>query len=180
VGNKVSQEGGYAIEVLGSVGVRIANNALEGNGVALKAVAVETSPTMTVVGNRAAGFTVRGVLLYRADQSTISKNVISQRGGSAVHVMNTRNVTMTGNTIDGLNATLTGLVVDTSSNIVVTKNTFRNFSQRGLLLYAASPMVLDLVTCTGNKFSSTRTMYETELSGGASLGKVVFKSNTAG
>ncbi len=51
-GNTVNQAAGYAIELLGSASVKVTNNVLDGNGSALKALVGESSPNLTVTGNR--------------------------------------------------------------------------------------------------------------------------------
>ena len=177
-GNQISQKAGYAIEILASTGVKVTNNLLDGNGSAPKAIVGESSPDMTVSGNWASRFTLRGVLLYRSDRTTISYNTVSQSSGYAVHLMNTTGITMTGNTLDGGTTALKALAVDTSSNVTVIKNAFSNFAQHGVLLYAASPTVLNFITISGNTFTKTTVAYATQLSGGATLGKVVFSGNT--
>jgi nitrous oxidase accessory protein NosD len=118
------------------------------------------------------------VVLYRSDHASVSGNIIGQSAGYAMHLMSTTGATVTGNTIDGARKALTALALDTSSNVIVTMNTFSNFTQHGVLLYAASPMVVDLITITGNTFSNTTAAYGTQLSGGATLGRVVFSGNT--
>ena len=176
--NQVSQSKGNAIEIRRSTGVTLTNNVVDGTGSALKALVADTSPSMTVTGNRVSGFTVRGVLLYRSDRTTISNNQISQGKGYAVDIMNTTGVTMMNNLVDGARSTLKALVIDTSSNVSATSNGFSNFTQNGVLLYGASPAVLDLITIRRNTFSKTTVPYAAQLSGGATLGRVVFSSNT--
>jgi parallel beta-helix repeat protein len=176
--NKISQKAGYAIEILASTGAKVTNNVLDGTVSASKGLVGESSPDMTVTGNRVSRFTMRGVMLYRSDRAAISKNTISQTGGYAIHLMSTTGVSLAGNTVDGGTTALKGLVIDTSSNVTVAENVFSNFTQHGVLLYCVSPMVLDLITITQNAFYKTAVPYGTQLSGGATLGQVVFSGNT--
>ena len=176
--NHITQSRGYAIEVIRSARVVLESNVLDGTGSALKGVVGETSPSLTITGNRISAFAQRGVLLYRSDQSTIANNTIGQVRSYAIHVMSASGVAVTGNTLDGGRATPEGLVVDTSSSVMVSTNSFSGFTQHGVLLYGASPTVLDMITITRNIFSKTESAYGTQLSAGARLGKVVFSNNT--
>ena len=176
-GNHVGQSGGYAVEVLRSRLVAVADNVLDGGGSALKGVVAEASPGMTATGNRISRFTTRGVLLYRSDQSTVANNVVSQSKGYAVHVISAGGVTVTRNTLDGASAAPKGLVLDTSSDVTISENAFSDFTQHGVLLCATSPTVLDRIFIRRNTFANTGTAYGTQLTGGATLGEVVLSDN---
>jgi parallel beta-helix repeat protein len=81
-GNQISQNHGYAIDIIQSTGVSLTNNAADGTGGAAKAVMVDTSSGTTITGNRFSNFTENGVLLYASSlfvvtQVTITNNTFS-------------------------------------------------------------------------------------------------------
>ena len=83
VGNRINQSQGYAIEVVSSRNVAIANNMVDGGGTAQKALLVNASSDMDVRGNTFSNMSQNGVLLYGAytvvlDQITIVSNTFSR------------------------------------------------------------------------------------------------------
>jgi parallel beta-helix repeat protein len=181
VGNAVSGMSLYGIELASSSSTSVSGNTVRCGGYTPKGIVLSNQDPAndTISGNVVEGCTSRGIQLnHGSNGAQLVGNRINQSQGYAIDVVSSRNVAIANNMVDGGGTAQKALLVNASSDMDVRGNTFSNMSQNGVLLYGAYPVVLDKITIVSNTFSRTNVAYGTQLSGGATLGTVVFEQNT--
>lgn len=174
-GNTVYNAKTNGIELASASQCTVGENTVDGNSLTANGISVSnTAPVKNnIVGNNIRGCATRGIIATDADFSSFVGNVIEQPAGYAIEILSTQHFTVTGNTLVGLGTGTKGLTINTSDRCQVIGNDFYNFTQHGVLVYAASAVTLDRITITGNTFDTCNVPAATSLSGGAALGNLV-------
>lgn len=165
----------YGIKLESSSFCSLSGNTIEGADITIRGIETfknSTNSIHNVISNNTINNT-SGTSLYinnDSDYAVISGNSVRNPVGVALDVNYSDYVSITGNTIDGESTGTKAVVLDTCTKTAVSGNSFSNFTQDGVLLYATTTVVLDDIALTGNIFTATSTMINNQLSGGATLG----------
>ncbi|MDP9986454.1 3D (Asp-Asp-Asp) domain-containing protein [Arthrobacter oryzae] len=205
--NNITRFSYYGIEWAASPDGSCANNNVDGDGLGVVGVVQTTagSHRTTINGNTIRGITQDGVSLNGGNDSTISANIIvipsgarygiNMAGGPSgvsitgnaistsaanygMNIQPCNNVVIAGNTLSGNGVGLKAIAVDRSTQVIISGNSMRNFTQHGVLLFAQSTFTLDNITVFGNEFSSVGTTVGFQLSNGGALGSAVLLGQT--
>lgn len=164
------------IENAGSKGLAISGNSIYGNGALESGISVSyTDPdNIAIAGNLIQGCTTNGIRATGAENVGIAGNtIVGQTGGYGINIIGCDGVSISGNMLAGSGG-LKAAVLDTTQSASVCGNTMKDWTQHGVLVYAATAVTLDNITVDGNIFDNCNVPYGTSLSGGAAIGTRYF------
>lgn len=171
--NVVSAPGLFGIELASSTRSTVYGNTVMCQGVTSKGIVLANqSPTSNRIAfNTVSACIDRGIQANGgSDGLAVIGNTVIGPSAFLVEVIASRSVIVSGNELDGIDQSGTGIVIDEARQVAIEGNRFCRIGKTGVRIYADSNIVLDGIVIEDNVFHRVQRPLSVELSGGATLG----------